>query len=80
MPEERMLKPGEELYIGCKIIRAYPMDECTFLAQRKGQDVSNRDTRDGYHVMYPDGYESWSPKKTFETAYRRVTLEEQGLL
>lgn len=25
---------------------------------------------EGYLVKYPDGYESWSPKKVFEEAYR----------
>lgn len=24
----------------------------------------------GYHVVYPDGYESWSPKDVFDDAYR----------
>ena len=28
---------------------------------------------EGYKVVYPDGYESWSPKATFEEAYQPVT-------
>ena len=57
-------------YIGVKIIYAEPMDECTFLRKVKSQDVSDRETRPGYRVVYPDGYVSWSPKNVFEEAYR----------
>lgn len=52
-------------YIGSKIILARPQD-------RNGEP--------GYEVQYPDGYMSWSPKDTFETAYREVTSEELDLL
>lgn len=31
---------------------------------------------DGYKVVYQDGYESWSPKDVFETAYLPVTVNE----
>jgi len=60
-------------YIGAKIIRAEKMDECTFLSKFKGQDVSNRETQPGYHVKYPDNYDSWSPEHVFESAYRLFT-------
>lgn len=69
----------EKLYIGSKIIRGEPMDECTFLSSVKGQDVSNRETRPGYKVVYPDGYTSWSPKEVFEGAYREVSQGEKEL-
>jgi len=69
----------EKLYIGAKLITAYPMDECTFLKNFKKQTVTNRETRPGYKVTYPDGYVSWSPKETFETAYREVTPSEKAL-
>ena len=26
----------------------------------------------GYYVLYPDGYESWSPPKAFEEGYTRI--------
>lgn len=52
-------------YIGSKIILARPQE-------RNGEP--------GYEVQYPDGYMSWSPKDTFETAYREVTSEELDLL
>lgn len=67
-------------YIGCKIIKAEEMDECSFLSKFKKEDVSNRETRPGYHVKYPDGYHSWSPKEVFESAYREVTNGEMSLL
>ena len=71
--------PKEKLYIGTKLILAYPLDECSFLRDFKGEDVTNRETREGYKVTYPDGYISWSPKKTFEIAYREVTESEMVL-
>lgn len=66
-----------KVYIGSKIIQAEPMDECTFLETMKGQDVSNQESRPGYKVVYPDHYISWSPKETFETAYREITDSEK---
>lgn len=72
--------PEELLYIGTKLIRAFKQDECSFLHSVKGQNVDNRETRSGYQVTYPDGYVSWSPKETFETAYREVTEAEMELI
>ena len=71
---------GGKLYIGSKIIRATPMSECEFLSTVKGQDVTARPNRDGYKVTYPDGYISWSPKHTFEEAYREVSAGERKML
>jgi hypothetical protein len=31
-------------------------------------------------VVYEDGYASWSPKETFERAYRLVTDAEAALI
>jgi hypothetical protein len=53
-----------KLYIGTKLILAVPQ-------ARNGVD--------GYRVGYPDGYESWSPKDTFDAAYREVTEQERSL-
>jgi len=72
--------PEEKLYIGAKLILAYPLDECSFLKEFKGQNVTNRETRPGYFVKYPDGYTSWSPKETFEIAYREVTESEKRMI
>lgn len=55
--------PQGELYVGAKLIRAYPQE---------------KDGKPGYSVRFPDGYLSWSPKETFETAYRLVTEEEKN--
>ena len=68
-----------DLFIGCKIIQAAQMDECTFLSAYKNQKVDNRETRPGYLVVYPDGYTSWSPQEVFENAYRKITEAERKL-
>lgn len=71
----------EKVYIGSKIITAYPLDECSFLRNFKGQNISsNRKTRPGYLVKYPNGYTAWSPKEIFETAYREVTDSEKAMI
>lgn len=69
----------EKLYIGVKLIRGIPMDEYTFLSTIRHQDVSNRETREGYKVTYPDGYVSWSPRDVFINTYREVTTSEREL-
>lgn len=51
-------------YIGTKIITAWP-------AEKDGQP--------GYGVKYEDGYISWSPKETFESAYRQAEGDKQSL-
>ena len=57
-------------YIGTKTIKAMPM------AKSEAEKVLNRSLadakggEDGYLVEYPDGYKSWSPKDTFEEAYK----------
>lgn len=43
-------------YVGTKLIMASP--------------APSKDGTPGYAVKYPDGYESWSPTKVFEDAYR----------
>lgn len=72
----------EELtYIGCKIIKASPMMEHGFINNIKNQDIpEGQENRDGYAVIYPDGYKSWSPKEVFEQAYRVVSKGELELL
>lgn len=57
-------------YIGTKTIMAMTM------AKSEAEKVLNRSLadakggEDGYFVEYPDGYKSWSPKETFEEAYK----------
>jgi hypothetical protein len=57
-------------YIGTKVLSAKPMTRGEYNELRgwtppegEDQDVA------GYHVVYPDGYESWSPQDAFEEAY-----------
>ena len=66
-------------YVGTKIVKAEPMTECQFLSSVKGEDTTHREDRPGYIVHYPDGYTSWSPKATFERAYRQLTPEESRM-
>lgn len=51
-----------EIYIGVKKVTAE-------------QEI--RDGKDGYKVVYEDGYSSWSPKKVFEESYRTVKTPNQ---
>ena len=59
-------------YIGTKQIEAEPMtrgDAWEKHLLREKPSTENFDD-EGYHVRYEDGYESWSPKDTFEKAYK----------
>lgn len=66
------------VYIGCKIITAYP---CTLNEWNniKGKAAEQED-KEGYLVNYPDGYMSWSPKSTFEEAYRPINENEKLMI
>lgn len=70
-------------YIGTKIVLAEPMKKGEFVwaqADRVPPAIKQTDGPDGYKVVYEDGYVSWSPKETFERAYRKITPEEAGLI
>lgn len=59
-------------YIGKKQIEAEPMTRGDAWGKhllREKPSTENFDD-EGYHVRYEDGYESWSPKDTFEKAYK----------
>lgn len=74
-------------YKGTKVVLAEPMNELTAVElgyARPNED--NHEWREGYHVVYPDGYHSWSPKNVFEEAYKcfetyidRVKIEKAEL-
>ena len=72
-------------YIGTKVIQAEPATKGQAAAKRIGLKVEDcPDTlagmkEDGYRIIYPDGYESWSPKDVFEAAYRETTGMSFGL-
>lgn len=72
-------------YIGTKIIEAEPAlrvtgKDFTKRIQPVDQPMCIDDTYEhGYKVIYPDGYESWSPKDVFEEAYRPTNAMNFGL-
>ena len=56
-----------EKYIGCKCIEAEPCKAWKEFGNHKiGED--------GYKIVYPDGYVSWSPKDVFETVYAKTPV------
>ena len=58
-------------YIGVKMIEARPMDKGEYNKYRGWTIPEGENANDaGYLVRYQDGYESWSPKRQFEEAYR----------
>ena len=58
-------------YIGTKLIKAKPMNRGEYNQYRGWQIPADENPEDeGYLVKYSDGYESWSPAKQFEEAYR----------
>lgn len=67
-------------YIGKKSIMASPM------LKSNAERVLNRSLsgakggEDGYLVEYEDGYQSWSPKETFEAAYKIAETHLDRLL
>lgn len=51
-----------KMYVGVKSVYAEP--------------ELNAKSEEGYAVLYPDGYKSWSPKNVFENAYIEVSVNE----
>lgn len=79
-----------ELYIGTKLINTEPMNRQQYNDFRGWQLPADEDGADeGYLVEYLDGgkpnttthagYVSWSPKETFENAYRKTSGMSFGL-
>lgn len=67
-------------YIGTKIINAEPafrVDGRVYSNHEMVQSGMSRE--EGYKVIYPNGYESWSPKDVFEAAYRETSGMNFGL-
>ena len=64
-------------YVGTKILLGEPMDSRTFEIEiKKVNPDESFTTLEGYHVVYPDDYHSWSPKEVFENAYRELLKGE----
>jgi len=61
-------------YIGTKVIEAEPMNLGEYNKYRGWEIPKDEDPeRDGYRVVYPDDYVSWSPKEIFEEAYKDIS-------
>ena len=73
-------RPDNALYIGCKIIRAEPMTNKQFSIEKFNGSATVDEIMEGYKVIYEDGYVSWSPKSTFERAYRKISPGEMKLI
>ena len=58
-------------YIGTKQLCAEPMTkgEAYDRSLLRGDIDATERENPGYHVVYPDGYESWSPQNVFDAAY-----------
>lgn len=60
-------------YIRYHIVEAEPMTRGDYNKHRGWEIPANENPADeGYHVVYPDGYESWCPKAQFEAAGSRI--------
>lgn len=65
--------PEYKQYIRCHIVKAEPMTRGEYNNYRGWEMPANENPFDeGYHVVYPDGYESWCPKAQFEAAGRPI--------
>ena len=67
-------------YIGTKIIHAEPANRVDgVICSVDAMAPTVATVEHGYKVVYPDGYESWSPKAVFEEAYRPTDGMNFGL-
>lgn len=67
-------------FIGTKIIKAENMNLGDYNDYRGWNMPKDEDpAREGYLVLYPDGYESWSPAEVFEEAYKQTDGMTLGL-
>jgi hypothetical protein len=58
-------------FTATKTVKAIPMTR-TDAEKFLGRSITPADPKaeEGYLLLYPDGYYSWSPKEVFEKAYR----------
>lgn len=66
-------------YIGVKMIEAEPMTKRINTERSKNDATERFEDVEGYKVVYPDNYVSWSPKEVFEEAYRECDNMTFGL-
>lgn len=68
-----------KVFVGTKIVMAAPMSDKEFQSY-VGREIMTHDfPKEGYKVIYEDGYESWAPKEVFERCYREITISEKKL-
>ena len=70
-------------YTGTKTVKAVPMTYGETHERgliRENAYVEEYNDNKGYHVIYPDGYESWSPAEVFEDAYKLSETPSYGRL
>lgn len=60
-------------YVGVKLVDAEPMNLGEYNKMRGWKIPEDENPKEeGYKIMYPDGYVSWSPKEIFEKFYMQV--------
>ena len=84
-----------EKYLGVKIVSAEPAWYGSIYTQEgnscscSGPEIIPKSTyagdkpsswKDGYEVIYEDGYRSWSPREVFEKAYKHFDESAHSLL
>lgn len=67
--ETPALDQSYKSYIGVKLIQAYSCHKSTPTGNVEG-----------YNVKYADGYESWSPKEVFESAYLCIGRNDMAIM
>ena len=72
--------PEFSTYIGVKMVEAKPMNLGDYNRYREWTQPENEDpSREGYLVVYKDGYESWCPKEAFEEANVQLIKDQNDL-
>lgn len=67
-------------YVGTKMIEAEPISRGRYYMNCSWRIPAGENPDDkGYLVKYPDGHESWLPKKQFDEAYRDCTSMTFGI-
>lgn len=72
----------KKIYVGCKIVEAIPVvriGENTYALGEPTPRAFTKEREEGYRVIYPGGYTSFSPKAVFEECYREVSTKESEL-
>jgi hypothetical protein len=75
MPKENEKPAIGELqqYIGTKLLKATPLTLGEYNKYRGWEMPKDENPdREGFLVVYSDGYESWSPEEVFTEAYAEI--------